>query len=122
MEEVAEEDAFARQQRLEETASVELEQPRRDVAAVFGGDAAVVGVEDGGFGAEDGHVAIEEMHGVGSCRIIHEVIRRELAMRAVRWISSATRFASTPASGSQRAMCSTARSAERASLSLRPAS
>src|SRR5690606_2735917 len=63
VEEVAEVDAWPGQQRLEEAAPVGPVQPAGHVAAVFGGDGAVVGVERVRIGAEDRHVAIEEMAG-----------------------------------------------------------
>ena len=80
MEEIAEEDALLRQQRLQEAAAVAPEQPPRHVAAVFGGDAAVVGIEHRRFGAEDGHVAVEEMAGVGGGCVVAEIGRRETAV------------------------------------------
>jgi hypothetical protein len=60
---IAEKDPFALEQRFEEAAAVEPEQRAGHVAAILGGDAAVVGVERGRFGAEDGHVAVEEQTG-----------------------------------------------------------
>src|SRR5688500_19281964 len=60
VEPLAEENTFLRQQPLQKTAPVELEQPCRHVAAILRGDAAVVGGKGGCVGGEDRHVAIEE--------------------------------------------------------------
>src|SRR5690606_28355240 len=56
------------------------EQPPRDLAAVLGGNGAVVGVEHGRIRAEDGHIAIQEMAGVGGQGRASEIAGRELAV------------------------------------------
>src|SRR3546814_535021 len=78
VEEVAQVNPGFAQQGLEETATVEPEQPRRDGAAVLGGDAAIVGVEHGRLRAEDRHVAVEEVTGVVGDGAITEIAGREL--------------------------------------------
>src|SRR3546814_2339263 len=78
VEEVAQVNPGFAQQGLEETATVEPEQPRRDGAAVLGGDAAIVGVEHGRLRAEDRHVAVEEVTGVAGDGAITEIAGREL--------------------------------------------
>src|SRR3546814_11634534 len=78
VEEVAQVNPGCAQQGLEETATVEPEQPRRDGAAVLGGDAAIVGVEHGRLRAEDRHVAVEEVAGVVGDGALPEIAGREL--------------------------------------------
>src|SRR3546814_4604704 len=78
VEEVAQVNPGFAQQNLEETATVEPEQPRRDGAAVLGGDAAIVGVEHGRLRAEDRHVAVEEVAGVVGDGALTEIAGREL--------------------------------------------
>ncbi|MNM58012.1 hypothetical protein D3C81_692310 [compost metagenome] len=60
MEEIAEEDTRLRQHALQEAAPVDAEQEARHLAAVFLGDATVIGIEHLRRRAEDGHVAIQE--------------------------------------------------------------
>ena len=105
------------QQLLEKAAAVEPEQESRHVAGVLLGDAAVVGIE---HRAGAPRMAMSQSRNRAASGI--DVAGPNSPWRAVSSISCTTRATSMPASGSQRCDGLARQSAERASLSLRPAS